>query len=82
MEATLVTTEIQPEKPAAKRETGMDGPLSDALLKTRRFFTKAEVSADLRTMHKAGGREADDYCRDRWGPDKEARPPAGQHCPG
>ena len=46
-------------------EVGLDGGVSDALVRSRRFFTKAEVSDDLRTMHRTGGREADDFYRDR-----------------
>ncbi len=40
--------------PAAR--PGLDGPLADALVGTRRFFTRGEVSADRRTLHREGGR--------------------------
>jgi nitrate reductase alpha subunit len=50
-------------------ETGLDTPLVDALVRTRRFFTKGTVSADLRTLEKKGGREADNFYRDRWSHD-------------
>ncbi|TDO44181.1 hypothetical protein EV651_1371, partial [Kribbella sp. VKM Ac-2571] len=43
----------------------MDGGVSEALVRTRRFFTKGAVSADLRTLTKTGGRQADDFYRDR-----------------
>ena len=36
------------------RDPGLDDPLTEALVRTRRFFTRAEVSADLRTLHQVG----------------------------
>ena len=33
---------------------GLDGPLTDALVGTRRFFTRSEVSADKRSIHATG----------------------------
>ena len=35
---------------------GLDGPLTDALVGTRRFFTRSEVSDDNRSIHATGGR--------------------------
>jgi len=61
---------------------GLDGGVSDALLRSRRFFTRAEVSDDLRTLHKKGGREADDFYRDRWSHDKVVRSTHGVNCTG
>ncbi len=63
-------------------DVGLDGMLSDALLKTRRFFTRGTVSADLRTLTKSGGREADDFYRDRWSHDKVVRSTHGVNCTG
>ncbi|MFY9913071.1 MAG: molybdopterin-dependent oxidoreductase, partial [Nocardioidaceae bacterium] len=63
-------------------DVGLDGTLSDALLKTRRFFTRGTVSADLRTLTKSGGREADDFYRDRWSHDKVVRSTHGVNCTG
>ncbi|HSE10363.1 MAG TPA: nitrate reductase subunit alpha [Nocardioidaceae bacterium] len=60
----------------------MDGGLSDALVRSRRFFTKAEVSADLRSLHRKGGRRADDFYRDRWSHDKVVRSTHGVNCTG
>ncbi|MGZ8738668.1 MAG: molybdopterin-dependent oxidoreductase, partial [Nocardioides sp.] len=60
----------------------MDGGVSDALLRTRRFFTKAEVSDDLRSLHRTGGREADSFYRDRWSHDKVVRSTHGVNCTG
>ena len=61
---------------------GMDGALSDALVRSRRYFTRAEVSDDLRTLSKVGGREADDFYRDRWSHDKVVRSTHGVNCTG
>ncbi|HEX4977096.1 MAG TPA: nitrate reductase subunit alpha [Nocardioides sp.] len=60
----------------------MDTPVTDALLRTRRFFTKAEVSEDLRSLHRKGGREADSFYRDRWSHDKVVRSTHGVNCTG
>ncbi len=60
----------------------MDSSVTDALLRTRRFFTKSEVSGDLRSLHAKGGREADDFYRDRWSHDKVVRSTHGVNCTG
>jgi len=60
----------------------MGEDLDDALVRTRRFFTRAEVSKDLRTLHKIGGRQADDFYRDRWSHDKVVRSTHGVNCTG
>ncbi len=64
------------------RDSGLDGPLTDALVGSRRYFTKAEVSDDNRTMHRKGGRSADDFYRDRWSHDKVVRSTHGVNCTG
>ena len=61
---------------------GLDDPVTQALVRTRRFFTKAEVSKDLRTLHRSGGREADAFYRDRWSHDKVVRSTHGVNCTG
>jgi len=38
---------------------GLDDEVTESLLKLRRFFRKSEVSEDLRTLHRIGGRDAD-----------------------
>ena len=43
------------------------------LVRAGRFFTQGEVSADLRTVTKHGGREGDVFYRDRWSHDKVVR---------
>ncbi|MFD6229684.1 nitrate reductase subunit alpha [Streptomyces sp. NPDC060232] len=60
----------------------MDGDLAEALVRSRRFFTRAEVSEDLRTLHKKGGRQADEFYRDRWSHDKVVRSTHGVNCTG
>ena len=65
-----------------KGEVGMDGALEDALVRSRRFFTKGVVSEDLRTISKRGGRSADDFYRDRWSHDKVVRSTHGVNCTG
>ncbi len=64
------------------KDIGMDGPLADALVRSRRFFTRGKVSEDLRTLSKVGGREADDFYRDRWSHDKVVRSTHGVNCTG
>jgi len=60
----------------------MDGTVVEALLRTRRFFGKSEVSQDLRTLHQIGGRDADTFYRDRWAHDKVVRSTHGVNCTG
>ncbi|MFC8246226.1 nitrate reductase subunit alpha [Streptomyces chartreusis] len=60
----------------------MDGDLAEALVRSRRFFTRAEVSDDLRTLHRTGGRSADEFYRDRWSHDKVVRSTHGVNCTG
>ncbi|CCG05658.1 Nitrate reductase alpha chain (fragment) [Blastococcus saxobsidens DD2] len=61
---------------------GFDGGVSEALVKTSRFFRKGEVSADLRSLHQIGGRDADSFYRDRWSHDKVVRSTHGVNCTG
>ncbi|MFE1248354.1 nitrate reductase subunit alpha [Streptomyces sp. NPDC058766] len=60
----------------------MDGELAEALVRSRRYFTRAEVSADLRSLHRKGGRQADEFYRDRWSHDKVVRSTHGVNCTG
>ena len=60
----------------------LDDPLTDALVRSRRFFTKGVVSDDLRTLTQVGGRQADDFYRDRWSHDKVVRSTHGVNCTG
>ncbi len=60
----------------------LESPLSAALIGTRKFFTKAEVSPDDRAIFKQGGREGDSFYRDRWAHDKVVRSTHGVNCTG
>jgi len=62
--------------------TGLDNELTDALLRARRFFTRADVSDDLRTVTRRGGRQGDVFYRDRWSHDKVVRSTHGVNCTG
>ena len=52
------------------------------LVRAGRFLTTGEVSADLRTVTKQGGREGDVFYRDRWSHDKVVRSTHGVNCTG
>ncbi|MDB1086771.1 nitrate reductase subunit alpha [Streptomyces sp. ACA25] len=67
---------------AGKRTAGPDSDLTDALVGTRRFFTRSDVSGDQRTLYKIGGRQADSFYRDRWSHDKVVRSTHGVNCTG
>ena len=60
----------------------MDGDVTETLLRTRRFLQPTAVSADLRTLHQIGGRDADTFYRDRWSHDKVVRSTHGVNCTG
>ena len=65
-----------------QRDVGMDGGLADALVRTRRFFTKGDGVGGPADPAPAGGREADDFYRDRWSHDKVVRSTHGVNCTG
>ncbi|WP_411285077.1 nitrate reductase subunit alpha [Lapillicoccus sp.] len=65
-----------------RRPPELDDPVTQALVATRRFFTRAEVSSDQRALHKVGGRDADTFYRDRWSHDKVVRSTHGVNCTG
>ncbi|MFF0533307.1 nitrate reductase subunit alpha [Nocardia amikacinitolerans] len=60
----------------------MDSELTDALVGSRRFFTRAEISDDNRALYQIGGRGADQFYRDRWSHDKVVRSTHGVNCTG
>ena len=72
----MTTTEPAPTRP------GFDGRLAEALVGTRRFFTRGDVSQDLRTLSLEGGRSGDSFYRDRWSHDKVVRSTHGVNCTG
>lgn len=74
---TSPTSTSGPSGPA-----GLDGPASDVLLRLSRHLRRGEVSDDLRTLHRTGGRDADTFYRDRWSHDKVVRSTHGVNCTG
>jgi nitrate reductase alpha subunit len=76
-----VTTH-RPQAGRTGRAGGFDSKLSEALVRTSRFFRRGEVSADLRSLHQIGGRDADSFYRDRWSHDKVVRSTHGVNCTG
>src|SRR5690625_4621391 len=65
---------------AGGSEPGLDGPITEALLRTRRYLRPRQVSADLRALHQVGGRDADTFYRDRWSHDTVVRSTHGVNC--
>jgi nitrate reductase alpha subunit len=60
----------------------MDTSFTDSLLRLGKYFQRGETSADLRTLHRIGGRSADVFYRDRWAHDKVVRSTHGVNCTG
>ncbi len=54
----------------------------DFLVRAARFFTPGDVSPDLRTVTRSGGRDGDVFYRDRWSHDKVVRSTHGVNCTG
>ncbi|MQY11365.1 Nitrate reductase alpha subunit [Streptomyces sp. RB5] len=61
---------------------GIDGTASELLLRTGRFFTRGDISPDLRSVTKTGGRDGDVFYRDRWSHDKVVNSTHGVNCTG
>ncbi len=73
---TAQDTPTNPQRPA------LDDPLTEALVRAGRYLRTGTVSADLRTLTKVGGRDADSFYRDRWSYDKVVRSTHGVNCTG
>ncbi len=67
---------------SADRVPSRPADAGDALLRLGRYFQRGEVSADQRSLHKVGGRAADEFYRDRWAHDKVVRSTHGVNCTG
>jgi nitrate reductase alpha subunit len=67
---------------AKEQAAGRMDELTEALVRAGRYFRPGEVSADLRTVTRTGGREADSFYRDRWSHDKVVRSTHGVNCTG
>ena len=78
----MTTSDTEADSSTLSGEAGLDDPLTEALVRTRRFFTRAEVSPDARALFQIGGRQADDFYRDRWSHDKVVRSTHGVNCTG
>ncbi len=68
--------------PDDPRGGGVGTELDEALVRAGRYLRRGDVSADLRTLHETGGREADSFYRDRWSHDKVVRSTHGVNCTG
>ncbi len=54
----------------------------NGLVRKSRYFTKGRQSEDARELHLQGGRQAEDFYRDRWRHDKIVRSTHGVNCTG
>jgi nitrate reductase / nitrite oxidoreductase, alpha subunit len=67
---------------AMRGPAGIGSELDEALVRAGRYLRRGMVSADMRTLQKTGGREADSFYRDRWSYDKVVRSTHGVNCTG
>ncbi|AMC55122.1 nitrate reductase-like protein NarX [Mycobacterium tuberculosis variant bovis] len=56
--------------------------IEELLARSGRFFIPGEISADLRTVTRRGGRDGDVFYRDRWSHHKVVRSTHGVNCTG
>ncbi len=70
--------EVEEDRMTTTRSDATD----EFLVKAGRFFTPGDVSSDLRTVTRHGGREGDVFYRDRWSHDKVVRSTHGVNCTG
>jgi hypothetical protein len=61
---------------------GIGSELDEAPVRAGRYLRRGVVAADVRTLQKSGGREADSFYRDRWSYDKVVRSAHGVNCTG
>ncbi len=54
----------------------------ERLLRRLQFFTPGTATQDFREVHKKGGRQAEEFYRERWRHDKEVRSTHGVNCTG
>ena len=59
-----------------------DDTFIDYLVSTRSFLTKTNISDDHRAVYLEGGRESDNFYRERWSHDKIVRSTHGVNCTG
>jgi nitrate reductase alpha subunit len=61
------------EMAAMRGSAGISSELDEPPVRAGRYLRRGVVSADVRTLQKSGGREADSFYRDRWSYDKVVR---------
>jgi nitrate reductase / nitrite oxidoreductase, alpha subunit len=67
---------------AMRGPAGIGSELDEALVRAERYLRRGVVSADVRTLQKTGGREADRFYRDQLSYDKVVRSAYGVNCTG
>ena len=67
---------------AMRGPAGIGSELDEALGRAGRYLRRGVVSADVRTLRKTGGREADSFYRDRLSYDKVVHSAYGVNCTG
>jgi nitrate reductase / nitrite oxidoreductase, alpha subunit len=67
---------------ATRGPAGIGSELDETLARAGRYLRKGVVSADMRTLQKTGGREADGFYRDRLSNDMVVRSTHGVNCTG
>src|SRR5437660_12900460 len=72
----------RPGGTSVTHRAGVGTDLDEALVRAGRYLRRGVVSAELRTLEKTGGREADSFYRDRWSYDKVVRSTHGVNCTG
>ncbi|MGZ6792487.1 MAG: molybdopterin-dependent oxidoreductase, partial [Mycobacteriales bacterium] len=65
-----------------EHQVELGSPAEQLLIRAGRHFRKGTPSADQRTLHQIGGRDADSFYRDRWSHDKVVRSTHGVNCTG
>ena len=65
-----------------KKSTKIDDTFIDYLISTRSLLTRSEISNDHRSIFFTGGRESDNFYRERWSHDKVVRSTHGVNCTG
>ena len=64
------------------KEVLADDTFIDFLISTRSFLSRSEISSDHRSVFYTGGRESDNFYRERWSHDKIVRSTHGVNCTG
>lgn len=65
-----------------RSKRNIDDPFIDFLISSRSLLTRSETSEDNRAVFYEGGRESDNFYRERWSHDKIVRSTHGVNCTG